>query len=251
MESLNHKLRVAAVWGDIDELKNLLGQGAEINSIDTWGCNALHHASTFGKVEAVMFLLAFGADVNAKNQLGTGPLGNATQRGFIDVVLALINAGADIKEKDSKCRTLLHWAAMMDRTNMIPALIGDGTGLNSMDDEGKTPLDRSCAAQTLATYHSLISYGAVRTLPGRILCDFRSSNLTMRQAAVHGGLVDRLQVLLEQHPADGVMDSPETLAKLANLHSKSDVAAFLHALMAARAIDEVLQPVYSIRNRSR
>ena len=123
-----------------------------------------------------------------------------------------------------------------------------------MDEHGRTPSDHADVSgkekSNLENQTSLasISHGANCRNPDTLIHESGSAGMTMRQVAAQSGLIDWLQILLDDHPSSDPDDTPEALVKLANHHSQSDVAAFLHAHMATRAIEEVLQPAQGMRS---
>ena len=62
-------LQVAAD-GDIDQVKSLLSQGADVNTEDEKGQTALHLAVREGHVTMAELLLSKGAEVNTKDKFG-------------------------------------------------------------------------------------------------------------------------------------------------------------------------------------
>ena len=66
--------------GSIEEVKQHLAAGAEVNAKDKDGGTPLSYAAFHGQTEIVELLIAKGADVNAKNRYGTTPLDDAIQQ---------------------------------------------------------------------------------------------------------------------------------------------------------------------------
>lgn len=64
------KLIEASKSGDIEKVKSLLAEGADVHVIDKDGVTALMHASENGHAEVIELLLNKGADVNAKTNNG-------------------------------------------------------------------------------------------------------------------------------------------------------------------------------------
>ena len=250
MRLLDRKLLDASANGRTDEVKALIGQGADVNSKDTWDRTCLHASATSGDIETVKLLIFSGADIHSKDSSCRRAVHRAAVIGSTEVMLALIEAGADVNAMDNLNRTALHLAAMMGNASILPALIAHGAELNPIDIAGNTPLSLAASDKERANFLTLIAYGAVRSQPGKILHHPNISGITMRQAAVEAGLVDRLQVLLDQHPAEGDQDSPEALVNLAFQHNQRDAAAVLQAHMAAKAIDDVLQPASTLQARA-
>jgi len=103
IDSRDLALLEALSYGDIEKVRNALGEGADVNCIDPYDRNStpLHLASNAGKTEIVKLLLKSGGDPNATKFDGNTPLMIAVSRGHIDVVKTLIAGAADIKATDN------------------------------------------------------------------------------------------------------------------------------------------------------
>lgn len=104
----------AAEEGNIAKVRNLLAQGADVNTKDKDGYTALIHASMNGHTEVVKTLLAKGVDVNAKVagewNNGLTALMGASMNGHSEVVKILLAQGADVNAKAGG-KTALMWAS--------------------------------------------------------------------------------------------------------------------------------------------
>ena len=67
-------MRNAAFRGSIEEIKQHLAAGVDVNVKGTGGLTPLHYAARYGRKEVVELLFAKGADVNVKNVDGETPL---------------------------------------------------------------------------------------------------------------------------------------------------------------------------------
>ena len=93
-EASGPALCAASHEGEMDKVKTLLNDGADINFKDADGWTPLIHAAWKGRTETVLFLLARGADVNLTNKKDESAIVKAGQRGFTDIIQLLQNAGA-------------------------------------------------------------------------------------------------------------------------------------------------------------
>jgi len=73
----------------------------------------LRIASAHGQINRVKLLIENGADVNARNRYGNTPLMLASINGRQEAVRFLIEAGADMNVKDSEGSTSLKYASML------------------------------------------------------------------------------------------------------------------------------------------
>ncbi|CAJ0586616.1 unnamed protein product, partial [Mesorhabditis spiculigera] len=86
----------ACMSGDEDEVDELLGKGANINTATIDGLTALHQSVIDSKPEMVRFLCDKGADVNAQDNEGWTPLHAAACCGKVEIVEYLCKRGADL-----------------------------------------------------------------------------------------------------------------------------------------------------------
>lgn len=85
---------IFAAWrGDLDAVRALLSQGADVAAVDYHSCTALHRAARGGHTEIIECLLAHGANIEASVKCGI---------------------------------TALHHAVLCERTNSVEALLAGG-----------------------------------------------------------------------------------------------------------------------------
>lgn len=95
----NSKLHLAALRGNIRDVRELLSTNVDINSRNKNRYTPLHYACRNGHIEVVRLLLDKGADVNAKSNDGYTPLHDAINKEHIEIVRLLLDRGADINLK--------------------------------------------------------------------------------------------------------------------------------------------------------
>eukprot|EP00746_Dinoflagellata_sp_MGD_P000269 gnl/MRDRNA2_/MRDRNA2_100477_c0_seq1.p1 gnl/MRDRNA2_/MRDRNA2_100477_c0~~gnl/MRDRNA2_/MRDRNA2_100477_c0_seq1.p1 ORF type:complete len:332 (-),score=66.00 gnl/MRDRNA2_/MRDRNA2_100477_c0_seq1:119-1069(-) len=95
MASDGEMLRAAAASNDVHALKDLLGQGVPVNSVDEVGNAALHRAAMFGAMACTKFLLEAKAALDRPNLSGNTPLHWATLHGHQQVAQLLVEHGAN------------------------------------------------------------------------------------------------------------------------------------------------------------
>ena len=124
--------------GNIEDVKTLILNGAEINSMDISNNTPLDWAVFKNQILIAKLLLQNGADVNIikDDTIFDTPLHVASGFGCLEMVEMLIRKGADIEAKDFLARTPLHLAN--EKTTEI--LIQMGAKLDAKDNRGDTPI---------------------------------------------------------------------------------------------------------------
>lgn len=83
--------------GNIEEVRNFINNGADINERCTMGTTPLHKAVIMGNEKAVELILSAGADIEAKNtRENATALNIAASRGELEIAKMLIKKGADV-----------------------------------------------------------------------------------------------------------------------------------------------------------
>jgi hypothetical protein len=86
----------AAGEGRLDELKELLAAGADVNARGSNDVTPLHAAALLGHKDVVEALLAAGASTNVRDWENATPLQMAAATGHLDIVKVLVASGASI-----------------------------------------------------------------------------------------------------------------------------------------------------------
>jgi len=92
---LRREWEQAVLRGSIDELQNLLADGADIDARDGHGQTALMLAAAAGHAQVVEWLVGHAAELNQTAKYGLSALMLAVIRGHVEVVRTLVAAGAD------------------------------------------------------------------------------------------------------------------------------------------------------------
>ena len=116
-------------------------------------------AADEGNIEEVKQHLDSGIDVNAKNQFGGTPLHFAAKQGHKNLAALLISEGADINAKAYDKSTPLHSAVISGYKEVAEQLIVNGADVNAKGYEGSTPLDKAIEFKNLDTAHLLRKHG--------------------------------------------------------------------------------------------
>ena len=206
-------LSVAASRGDLQEVKRLVGAGAEVDEIDgavedDW--TALLEASGSGHATVVRYLLEQGADVNrADTRWGRTALHEASSAGHANVVEVLLvwdaadegadeSAGGrvDFNKESIDGATPLYAASVKGHATVVQLLRAvDAVDANQPQKAGLTPLHSAAERGDAAVLLALLS-------PGKgIDANHASASATPLYFATQGNHVAAIRVLVA-HGAD-------------------------------------------------
>jgi ankyrin repeat protein len=125
-QALNYRLIYECECGEINNVRQLLTLGANINSTrkSQFFCTALYTACSYGNLNMVKELLSWmDIDINVQNYGGETPLYVACRKGYVDIIDALLNANADTEIADKNGKTPLYAAAYNGRYDAVEYLI--------------------------------------------------------------------------------------------------------------------------------
>jgi hypothetical protein len=135
-ERLNLELLQAVRYQDIDDLKDLVEAGADINKkIGYLQESILHEVVRKRRIELSKLLIELGADVNSQDVYGNTPLHIACNLADVKLCKLLIDSGANTNAKDNEGKTPIF------RTMDIPTLelmFQSGANFLHRDNEGDT-----------------------------------------------------------------------------------------------------------------
>ena len=128
----------AASNGNLEIVRALVENGAEIDATNPEAKTALQGASANGRMAAVAYLLENGANVHHANEHGLTSILMASHHFFAEIVQLLIDNGADLQ-----CRTPRGWAPIQhcyDHPETTNVLLKNGAKVNSVTEDCFTPL---------------------------------------------------------------------------------------------------------------
>ncbi len=161
----------AAQRGDLDTIRVLLREGADVNAAQNDGMSALHWAAQNDDAAVIEVLLYAGANMVATTRLGGyTPLHLAGRAGNASALEALLSGGSDPGTLTSTGVTALHFASASGRTDAIEVLIRHGANIDAgTTSDAQTPLMWATASNRLDAMRTLLDAGADPSLTTSIV----------------------------------------------------------------------------------
>ena len=156
------RLADAAMQGDKDAVRSLLGQKVDVNAPQGDGTTALHWAAYKDDVGMAQMLLAAGANVKATTRLDAiTPLFMACKNGNAGMIELLLKAGADANSADEHLTTAVMMAAASGNPDAVKVLLDHGAEANAREgSHGQTALMFAAALNRDAAIKVLFEHGA-------------------------------------------------------------------------------------------
>ncbi|WP_338967567.1 ankyrin repeat domain-containing protein [Spiroplasma endosymbiont of Lonchoptera lutea] len=156
-------LQYAIFHGNLDIVKLLLENGANINLQNNNGNNALITAVENGHTDIVKLLLKNGADINHQNKFGITPLITAATYGELDIMKLLLEKGANINHQNKFGITPLITAATYGKLDIVKLLLENGAAINLTDENGNTALITAATYDYEKIVKLLLANGAINS----------------------------------------------------------------------------------------
>lgn len=151
-------LQIAVQEEQIEIVKDLLGYGADINSVGYHGWTPLHIAASIGNLSLTELCLLRGANVQALTHTAQSALHKACSSSNVLVVRALLEAGADKEATNQRGMRPIHIAAHKNKPDIVRLLIQDyGVDVVAADRHGATAAHWAERSGHLALSHYLKS----------------------------------------------------------------------------------------------
>ncbi len=161
----------AARRGDLEAVRALLTEDADVNAPLGDGMTALHWAAYRGDEPLVDLLLEAGASTTAVTRLGQHtPLHVASRAAREAVVRSLLASGADPTAETETGATPLHFAAGSGADGAVDALLDGGALIDATEPTwGQTSLMFAAASNRTTTVALLLARGANPDRAGRVV----------------------------------------------------------------------------------
>ena len=173
----------AAQRGDLETVRTLLRDGADVNAAQGDGMTALHWTALNGDLTTMNVLLIAGATTEPLTRVGRyTPLHLASSRGHAAAVARLLAAGSKPAAVTETGVQPIHLAAQAGSADAVRALLDRGADVNASDEtHARTPLVFAVSQNRLDAMKVLLAKGADVRLATKVI-DYRERAATDNQA---------------------------------------------------------------------
>ncbi|CAC5378445.1 unnamed protein product [Mytilus coruscus] len=127
--------------GNAEQLKELLENGASVNTTDKTGKNALHYCADNLETQcAEMLLMREESLIHVQDEQGFTPLHMAVIGGNVPLLKLLVRKGADVDILDADGHTPSHWATVCTHLEILDVLIEQDAELSKCDNHNAYPI---------------------------------------------------------------------------------------------------------------
>jgi uncharacterized protein len=208
--------------GDVNAVRTLIAQKADVNAPDADGSTPLHWATQRDDTAMAEALIAAGANVKAKTRYNVTPLSLASASGDAKLIDRLLKAGADPNETAEEGQTALMTASLTGKPDAVRLLLETGANVNAVEPyKGQTALMWAASEGNTAAAELLVTHGANVKAKSK-------AGFTPLLFAVRNDHRDTAELLLD-HLADVNDVAPDGTSALnmAVVNAYFDLAAFL------------------------
>src|SRR5215831_14939352 len=150
----------AAHWNDLQTAQLLVLAGADANAANDFRMTPLSEACTNGNAALVRLLLKSGANPNTAIATGESPLMTCARSDAVDGVRMLVEYGAAVNAKEpTENQTALMWAAAERHPKSVRALIEAHADLKAHTKQGFTALHFAARVGDLESVKLLLATG--------------------------------------------------------------------------------------------
>lgn len=154
-------LHHAARDGDVENVRQLAGQGTAVDARGEAGETPLILAILEGHADVAEILIELGADVMARNERGLTPLHAAAYAGSAAAAQLLLDHGAELEDRSNVSgATPLIVAAEQNNVAVAELLLARGADLSIADRDGFTALTQAWAKRRTEMVRLLKRHGA-------------------------------------------------------------------------------------------
>lgn len=129
---------LAAGEGDLEEVKRIVEEGANITLRSKDGLNMIHWSARGGNTELIEFFLEKGVDYKFKDNKGNVPLVHAIRRNQTDAAKLLISKMKNFRWTNANGQSLIMEAAFAGNNDIIKLLLEKGAPANLKDNKHRS-----------------------------------------------------------------------------------------------------------------
>ncbi len=185
-------IHMAVCIGDLDRVKSLIRNGADVNMTDSSGRTPLYLAIFTSHRDITEFLIAKGADLEVKDHKGETLLYQVCYNVLESEAELLISRGADVNVKTKYGNTPLHGAASAGHQELVELLVAKGADVNAKNKNNGTPLHMAVSRGHKDVAAILMAAGADVNLKRRRY----PAGYTPLHSAAKGGHKDIVELLI-------------------------------------------------------
>lgn len=228
--ALDSQLNLAAYRGDIQAVKQLVAQGANVNTPGLLGGPPLQSAASQGHLVVVQFLIEHGADPNITAFMDGTALMTAAGGGRSDIVEYLLDHGANPKVWTFSGYDALTTAASQDDPDVVRVLLDHGVLVDATDFKNRTALIVAASGNNSRVVKFLLDRGAKVDTRG-------PDGRTALMLAAEPGYSDVVTLLLN-HGADANISDADLLTALdyATRQNRANVVQLLQGRTDPRTV---------------
>ena len=171
VEAADRRIADAAKRDDVEAVRALIAEGADVNAAHGDGMTGLHWAALNGNGSIARLLVDAGAELEVATRLGAHtPLHVAAKAGHGEVVEILAGAGADVSAATGTGAVPLHFAAASGDVLAVTVLIDRDAAVDAKEPRWEqTPLMFAAALGRTEAVSALLAAGADATATARVM----------------------------------------------------------------------------------
>jgi ankyrin repeat protein len=185
------RLIEAVKKNDVQAVRALIAQHADVNATQPDGSSALHWAAQLDNTEIAKALISASANVKLRTRYNVDPLALACMNGNAGVIEDLLKAGADANSISEEGQSALMVASLTGKVDAIKILLAHGAKVNATEPyKGQTALMWAASEGNTAAEDMLIEFGADVKAKSK-------AGFTPLLFAVRGGHIEAAKALLK------------------------------------------------------
>ncbi len=219
--NMRSELSQAAEEGNLDQVKDLLNNGADANHKDKDGSLPLHWAAFRGHFEIVKRLAPLTINIDTRDNDGATPLNFGVQSGNVDIVKYLLGY-ANPNIVDDLNNLPLHLVPKQNKLEITRLLIEKTENLDVENEDG-TPLFLAINDNQVKVVELLLAFGAKANTPDE------RNNLLLHEATINGNL-EIIKLLVSYYTKEEINhenNDGDTALSLAKKFHRNDIIEFL------------------------